>query len=137
MKAMMFAILAVLVLMPVSLAQKNDDVRALVVIAPASITVGETMHINVFLTNTSMRRVTVREIEIYCGTGSQWGECILTEDRVTLEPGAVNVNVYPEGIDYTPDCAGTWHMWCMLHFGGTKKSMIFPVTFTVEAPAVE
>lgn len=134
MKSRMFCfliVLAVLALMTVSLAQKPYDFTAYILIEPTSVKLGQPVHIELFVSNTGARNVTIREVELYCGTRDQgiWDE-MLTVNRLTVESGQTVSFALP---DYIPSCAGTWSVQCIMHFGGSGKRdlMTPPTMFTV------
>jgi len=131
MKARLFSILAVLALVTVSFAQKNPpNLGVLIMPDSASVQMGECVHIDLFIANNGPRSVTIREVELYCGTSdhSEWYEP-LSIKRVTIGGGeGMTVD-----LDYYPTCAGDWTINCILRFGGSGKGDLIaqPKDFTV------
>jgi hypothetical protein len=130
MKIRLFCIFVVLGLVSVSFAQKSPDLGARVMLDSTSITMGQTVHIDLLLANLEARSVTIREVELYCGTSDQ-GELyeVLSINRMTVDSGeTVSVD-----LDFHPTCAGTWNVQSRLCFSGSGKRDLLtqPVTFTV------
>lgn len=132
MKARMFCILVVFSLVTVSFAQKPHEVAASVEVNPTSVKVGDPVEIHLSIMNTGSKSLTIREVELYCGTSDQqtiWEE-IVTSKRVTIKAG----ETWHVTVTYTPSCAGPWSLQAWMCFGGASgKSdlMTRPIPFTV------
>jgi len=135
MKSRMFCVLILFTLLTVAWAQKPHDVSMSIVVNSQED--GWPVEIYVAVTNTGLKSVTMREVEIYCGTGDYriW-ESIATYPRVTVKPGerlSYTITYSPICAEDVPSCAGDWSVQGWMCFSGSGKSdLMTPVIpFTV------
>jgi len=127
MKVRLLGILVVFALATVSLAQKPRQVDAFIAVDPTIVRVGETVNIQVFVTNMGSKSITIREIELYCGTKTHsiW-EDFQTFKRVTVNPGEMRTLTTSYRVECgdvpESECMGGWNLQAWICFGGSGKT---------------
>ena len=124
MKASVFCIIVVFALVSVSFAQKPHDIT--MSISVTGMEDGWPVEVHTSVINTGSKGITIREVELYCGTSDQkiW-ESIATYNRVTVKPGEVFsfvVSYSPSCADDIPSCVGDWSLQGWMCFGGSGKT---------------
>lgn len=135
MKYKMFCVLIVFALVTVSFAQKPHELMMSIVVT--GMEDGWPVEIHMSVMNTGSKSVTVREVELYCGTSDNkiW-ESIATYTRVTVKAGEqrdYTITYSPGCADDLPSCAGDWSLQGCVCFGGSGKSDLMTplIPFTV------
>jgi hypothetical protein len=135
MKSKMFCVLGVLALVTVSFAQKPQEVMMSIVVT--GMEDGWPVEIHLSVMNSGSKSVTLREVELYCGTSDHkiW-ESIATYPRVTVKAGEqrpYSITYSPACANDVPSCAGDWSIQGWMCFSGSGKSDLMTplIPFTV------